>query len=132
LIAIRDACRRYSLIYTGAIADVLDEMGYRNKCLPSSIQGLTMDSRVAGAAMTIEGQATSSVDLEEIYIPVLKMLGDIRPGDVMVSQPNDIVSALSASYSSAEYAAALRNPDIAAVYIAAGLACWPVTYIGGS
>jgi hypothetical protein len=82
LIAIEDACRRYSLIYTGAIADVLDEMGYRNKCLPSSIQGLTMDSRVAGTAMTIEGQATSSVDLEEIYIPVLKMLGDIRPGDV--------------------------------------------------
>lgn len=44
-----------------------------------------MDSRVAGAAMTIEGQATSSVDLEETYIPVLKMLGEVvvvdRAGD---------------------------------------------------
>lgn len=90
---IEDACRRYSMIYTGAIADVLDEMGYRNQCLPSSIQGLTMDAKVAGVAMTVQGQATLSVDPEEIYIPILKMLGDLRPGDVIVSQPNDSVSA---------------------------------------
>jgi 4-hydroxy-4-methyl-2-oxoglutarate aldolase len=90
---IEDLRSRYSLIYTGAIADVLDEMGYRDQCLPSSIQGLTMDAKVAGMAMTVEGKATSSVDPEEVYIPVLKMLGDLRPGDVIVSQPNDSISA---------------------------------------
>jgi 4-hydroxy-4-methyl-2-oxoglutarate aldolase len=90
---VEDACRRYSLIYTGAIADVLDEMGYRNQCLPAAIQGLTMDTKVAGVAMTVAGEATSSFDPEEIYIPILKMLGDLRPGDVIVSQPNDSVSA---------------------------------------
>ena len=36
-----DVCRRFSIIYTGAISDVLDEMGYRNQVLPSDIQGLT-------------------------------------------------------------------------------------------
>jgi 4-hydroxy-4-methyl-2-oxoglutarate aldolase len=92
-LGIEDACSRYSMIYTGAIADVLDEMGYRDQCLPSSIQGLTMDAKVAGVAMTVEGEATSSVDPEEVYIPVLKMLGDLLPGDVIVSQPNDSISA---------------------------------------
>jgi 4-hydroxy-4-methyl-2-oxoglutarate aldolase len=90
---IEEACCRYSLIYTGAITDVLDEMGYRDQCLPPSIRGLTMDAKVAGVAMTVEGQATSSVDPEKVYIPVLKMLGDLQPGDVIVSQPNDSVSA---------------------------------------
>ena len=90
---VEDACRRYSMIYTGAIADVLDEMGYRNQCLPASIQGLSMDSKLAGVAMTVEGQATSSMDPEEIYIPVLRMLGDLQPGDVIVEQPNDSVTA---------------------------------------
>jgi len=90
---VQDACRRYSLVYTGAIADVLDEMGYRRQCLPSGIQGLVMDSKVAGVAMTVEGQQTSSVDPEEIYIPMLRLLGDLQPCDVIVSQPNDAICA---------------------------------------
>jgi len=90
---VEDACRRFSLIYTGAIADVLDEMGYSKQCLPAAIQSLNWDQRVAGAAMTVEGQQTSSKDPEEIYIPVLQMLGDLQPGDVIVSQPNDGICA---------------------------------------
>jgi 4-hydroxy-4-methyl-2-oxoglutarate aldolase len=90
---LEDACRRYALVYTGAIADVLDEMGYPKQCLPPAIQGLVIDSKVSGVAMTVEGQATSSVDSEEIYLPVLRMLGDLQPGDVIVSQPNDGISA---------------------------------------
>jgi 4-hydroxy-4-methyl-2-oxoglutarate aldolase len=88
-----DACRRFSVIYTGAISDVLDEMGYRNQVLPSDIQGLAMDHRVTGVAVTVEGQSTESVDPEEIYIPVLEMLGGLKQGDVIVSQPHDNVSA---------------------------------------
>ncbi len=88
-----DVCRRFSVIYTGAISDVLDEMGHRNQVLPSSIQALTMDQRVAGLAMPVEGEPTASQDPEEIFIPILKMLGDLRNGDVIVSQPHDNVSA---------------------------------------
>ncbi|HLY59639.1 MAG TPA: RraA family protein [Terriglobia bacterium] len=88
-----DICSRFSLIYTGAISDVLDEMGYRNQVLPSEIQGLTMEYRVAGVALPVEGQPTESQDPEEIFVPILKLLGDLKPGDVMVSQPHDSVSA---------------------------------------
>lgn len=88
-----DVCRRYSAIYTGAIADVLDEMGYRYQVLPSAIQALTMEQSVTGVAMPVEGEPTDSQDPEEIYIPILKMLGDLRNGDVIVSQPHDEISA---------------------------------------
>jgi regulator of RNase E activity RraA len=88
-----EVCRRFSVIYTGAISDVLDEMGYHHQVLPSAIQGLTMDQRVAGVAMTVEGQPTESVDPEVIYIPILQMLGDLKYGDVIVSQPHDSLSA---------------------------------------
>ncbi len=88
-----DFCARFNAVYTGAISDVLDEMGYRGQSLPSDIQGLTLEHRVAGVAMPVEGEPTESLDPEEIFIPILKMLGDLNPGDVIVSQPHDDLSA---------------------------------------
>ena len=88
-----EACRRFSVIYTGAISDVLDEMGYHNQVLPAVIQGLTMDQKITGVAMTVEGQPTDSVDAEVIFVPILQMLGDLKCGDVIVSQPHDSLSA---------------------------------------
>jgi regulator of RNase E activity RraA len=88
-----EVCRRFSVIYTGAISDVLDEMGYRHQVLPSTIQGLTLEHQVAGVAMTVEGEPTTSEDPEVIYVPMLRMLGDVKAGDVIVSQPHDDVSA---------------------------------------
>lgn len=88
-----NVCQRFSIIYTGAISDVLDEMGYHNQVLPAEIQGLSIEHRVAGLAMPAEGEPTESQDPEEIFVPVLKMLGDLVPGDVIVSQPHDSISA---------------------------------------
>jgi 4-hydroxy-4-methyl-2-oxoglutarate aldolase len=88
-----DVCNRFAAIYTGAISDVLDEMGYRHQVLPSAIQALVPGQRVSGVAMPVEGQSTESQDPEEIYIPILQMLGDLKQGDVIVSQPHDHVSA---------------------------------------
>ncbi|MGH9469202.1 MAG: RraA family protein [Terriglobia bacterium] len=88
-----DFCRRFSVIYTGAVSDVLDEMGYHDCVLPHAIHGLTMDTAVTGVAMTVEGQPTLSDDPEDIFIPMLRMLGDLAADDVIVSQPNDSVSA---------------------------------------
>ncbi len=90
---VNDFCNRFSLIYGGAISDVLDEMGYHQQVLPHEIQGLTIDQKVAGVAMTVEGEMTASEDPEEIFVPILQMLGDLQPGDVIVSQPHDNVSA---------------------------------------
>ncbi len=88
-----EVCRRFSVIYTGAISDVLDEMGYHRQVLPAAIQGLTMDQKIAGVAMTVEGQPTDSLDHEVIFVPMLQMLGDLKCGDVIVSQPHDNLSA---------------------------------------
>ncbi len=90
---VENYCARFAAVYTGAISDVLDEMGYRDQSLPSNIQGLTIEHRVAGVAMPVEGEPTKSLDPEEIFIPILKMLGDLKPGDVIVTQPHDHVSA---------------------------------------
>ena len=88
-----EVCRRFSVIYTGAISDVLDEMGYHNQVLPAAIQGLTMDQKIAGVAMTVEGKPTDSLDPEVVFVPMLQMLGDLKCGDVIVSQPHDSLSA---------------------------------------
>ncbi len=90
---VEDFCRRFAAVYTGAISDVLDEMGYREQSLPSNIQALRLEHRVAGVAMPVEGEPTESLDPEEIFIPILKMLGDLKLGDVIVTQPHDDVSA---------------------------------------
>lgn len=92
-IDVQDFCRRFSVIYGGAISDVMDEMGYHHQVLPHEIQGLTMDQGLAGVAMPVEGEPTTSEDPEVIFIPILKMLGDLTPGDVIVSQPHDSLSA---------------------------------------
>ena len=90
---VHEVCQRFSVIYTGAISDVLDEIGYRNQVLPKAIQGLAAEHRVAGVALPVEGQSSYSTDPEEIYVPILQMLGDLKQGDVIVSQPHDNLSA---------------------------------------
>jgi regulator of RNase E activity RraA len=52
-----------------------------------------MDQKIAGVAMTVEGQPTDSVDPEVIFVPILQMLGDLKCGDVIVSQSHDRISA---------------------------------------
>jgi len=79
--------------YTGAISDILDEMGHHHQVLPKEIQSLHPGHTLAGRALTIVGEATRSEDPEVIFIPFLKMLGDVRPGDVLVNQPNDDLAA---------------------------------------
>ena len=69
-------------------------MGLANQALPKEIQAIHPDlvQAVAGRAMTLRGEATPSGDGDTIFVPFLNMLGEIRPGDVLVSQPNDHVA----------------------------------------
>src|SRR5215472_13119231 len=82
--------RRFSAIpYTGAISDILDEMGMPNQVLPAGIQSISSGQTLAGRALTLWGEPTESRDPEVIFVPFLRMLGEIRHGDVVVSQAND-------------------------------------------
>ena len=85
--------RLAAIPYTGAISDILDEMGLHGQVLPHEIQALRAGQTVAGRALTVLGEVTQSDDPEVIFVPLLKMLGDVKPGDVLVSQPNDNVAA---------------------------------------
>lgn len=85
--------KRFEQIYTGAIADIMDEMGLKNFALPHTLQPLVPGQRVTGTALTVYGVPTIETDPAVIYEPLLKMLGDVQPGQVIVSQANDHTAA---------------------------------------
>lgn len=89
-----DLIQRLAAIpYAGAVTDILDEMGLQQQVLPHEIQCFMPGWTVAGRALTIAGRPSTETDPDMVYIPFLRMLGEIGPGDVLVSQPNDSVSA---------------------------------------
>jgi 4-hydroxy-4-methyl-2-oxoglutarate aldolase len=85
--------RLSKLPYTGAVSDILDEIGFHNQVLPHEIQPLHPGHVVVGRALTILGAPTESEDPEMIFVPFLKMLGEVKPDDVLVNQPNDHLAA---------------------------------------
>jgi len=85
--------RLAAIPYTGAVSDILDEMGWHDQSLPAAIQSLVPGQTLAGRALTLRGQATESEDPDVIFVPFLKMLGEIQPGDVLVYETNDDTAA---------------------------------------
>jgi regulator of RNase E activity RraA len=75
--------------YTGAISDILDELGYPHQVLPSRIQSIQPGQTLAGRALTVHGEPARGLARDEYFLPFLTMLGAIGPGDVVVIQPND-------------------------------------------
>jgi 4-hydroxy-4-methyl-2-oxoglutarate aldolase len=57
--------------------------------LPSDIQSIQPGQTLAGRALTITGERAAGRARDDYFLPFLKMLGSIGPGDVVVSQPND-------------------------------------------
>ncbi|MFM1652531.1 RraA family protein [Brevibacillus sp. B_LB10_24] len=80
---------RFAKIYTGAISDSLDQLGYKNQVLPKELKGLTPDANLYGTALTVRGEATHSEDPEVVFVPMLKILGDVKKNDVVITQPHD-------------------------------------------
>ena len=72
--------RLAAIPYTGAITDILDEMGFHRQVLPHAIQSLVPGQTVAGRALTLRGEPCAVDDPDIVYPPFLKMLGEIRPG----------------------------------------------------
>lgn len=88
-IPMEEMLERFSKIYTGAISDSLDQLGYKNQLLPKELKGLTPDAKFCGTALTVSGEATHSEDPEVVFVPMLRMLGDVNKNDVVISQPHD-------------------------------------------
>jgi 4-hydroxy-4-methyl-2-oxoglutarate aldolase len=85
--------RRFAALYTGAITDVLDRMGFLCQTLPPDITPLRQDMRLAGPAYPIEGRPDRAAEYDTTIRKVLEMLGQVPAGHVAVYQTNDRSSA---------------------------------------
>ncbi len=81
--AVEDMTQRYSKVYSGAVADVLDKRGYRNQIVDGAIQGLTLDARVAGPAYTCKGAPATDLEPDDWEMRK-QFLDSVTPGTVVV------------------------------------------------
>lgn len=84
---------RFGAVYTAALTDVLDGMGYRRQTLPPEIAPLEPGMRVAGPAFAVEGRTNHEIDPDASIRRILKMLGDVPAGHVAVYEPGDTTCA---------------------------------------
>jgi regulator of RNase E activity RraA len=78
-----DAC------YTGAVFDVLRDMGHSNCVLPREIRAMDPDTRVAGRVFTLRGRPDDTVSAHESLIAWTEFLTRAPAGHVVVCQPQD-------------------------------------------
>jgi 4-hydroxy-4-methyl-2-oxoglutarate aldolase len=84
-----DLASRLAQLYTGAVADILDELGFRNQCLPAAIRPLDPRMKVAGRAFTVRGRAMPPGERPDPRLRQMDMLDAIFPGAVVVIDPGD-------------------------------------------
>jgi 4-hydroxy-4-methyl-2-oxoglutarate aldolase len=74
--------------YSGAVYDVLRELGVSNCTLPPAIEGLARSYRIAGPVFTLSG-ARGSFSAHETLLRWTEFLAQAPSGHVVVCQPND-------------------------------------------
>ena len=80
---------RFLRLYSGALSDVLDDLGYTSQAMAPSIVSLRPGARVAGPAFTMRGQSVRARDREqgrELLRPLLTLLDSLPSGCVVVSE----------------------------------------------
>lgn len=88
-----DLCERYEQIYTGALTDVMDDLGLVDQTLDPSISPLTDGMRTAGIAYPVVGRPNHGIDDEENIRNILRMFGDAPEDSVLMYDTNDDRSA---------------------------------------
>lgn len=84
-----EVARRLSGLYTGAVSDVMDELGYRRQCLPQHIRPLVPGEAVAGVVFTVRGRAMHSEPSVDPRYKQIEMLEAVVPHSVIVLDPGD-------------------------------------------
>lgn len=80
---VKEICERFSKLYTGAIADMLDKQGFRDQVLPYYITPFTASNRVCGLAFTGQGYPCASAG-DDDTASRLAMLDSITPYTISV------------------------------------------------
>lgn len=81
-IPLENLCARFEKLYSGAVDDVLREMGLPNQALPTTIAPLRDDMVVCGEAFTVKALKDPTMDGE--LETRVKLLDDLRAGHVVL------------------------------------------------
>ena len=80
---------RASRLYTGALTDVLDELGEHDRTLPPDLLPLRKGMRLAGPAFPVEGVPAVQRDRDASIRGILTMLGEVPAHHVVVYETHD-------------------------------------------
>jgi len=80
---------RLQQCYTGAVYDVMRNMGYTNSVLPSYIRPIMTQQKIAGKIFTIEGGINTELDKHTSLLKWCEMLSAAPSDTVLICQPND-------------------------------------------
>ncbi len=83
---------RFSRLYSGAISDVLDDLGHAGQAMSPRLVSLRPGGRVAGPAFTMRGQNVQAKDRDEgreLLRPLLTMLDNLPAGCVVASEAGE-------------------------------------------
>lgn len=89
---LEEVCRRYRKLYTGLVADLLDEKGVRSHSLPASIRPLQGNMTVAGPAFTCQGYPTGDTKSDDTPM-LIKMLESLTPHCIAIMSTGGDVSS---------------------------------------
>ncbi len=80
--------------YSGAVYDVMRDLGLSPKTLPRDILGLSKTMKAAGPVFTVRGRPDNTVSAHESLLAWTGLLSKAPAGHVVVCQPQDNVRAL--------------------------------------
>ncbi|KLK92772.1 methyltransferase [Microvirga vignae] len=85
---------RLQQCYSGAVYDVMRDLGLVPRVLPRTILGLTKTMKAAGPVFTVRGRPDPDVSAHESLLAWTGLLSKAPAGHVVVCQPQDDVRAL--------------------------------------
>ena len=89
-----DLTDRLDDCYSGAVYDVLREIGRPNCVLPPSIRAIDPHTRVAGRVFTVRGRADDRITAHDSLLAWTELLSVAPKGHVVICQPQDRSRAL--------------------------------------
>ena len=85
---------RLGQCYTGAVYDIMRDLGLADCVLPPEIRALDLETRVAGRVFTMRGRPDPAINAQESLIGWTEFLTQAPAGHVVVCQPQDHKRAL--------------------------------------
>jgi regulator of RNase E activity RraA len=70
-------------LYTAVLADVMDDLGWRNQVMRYTIRPLYPEARIVGRAATMHAIETTAMPAEP-YKLEMELLDDLKPGEVVL------------------------------------------------